>query len=221
MDHQEISLFFAEARLFALQKYLAEEGATVSDKLAERFTELYEQYVPEEERFMIETDIERQDAEDRAETEARKRFGVFHIRDGGEDSYFKSELFHSFLAVAHRYRLYDRGELSSQPKTFHDAFGETIPIPEEVYNDFREDIKTDSRVLGVYEFNLDDGTASVCQNQDNEWSAYNLSHVSTAAFRAYRSTYIPYEEREAIMNEYLNGKEIEIPDDSEAPAMQM
>ena len=221
MDHQEITLFFAEARLFALQKYLAEEGATVSDKLAERFTELYEQYVPEEERFMIEADIERQDAEDRAETEARKRFGVFHIRDGGEDSYFKSELFHSFLAVAHRYRLYDRGELSSQPKTFHDAFGETIPIPEEVYNDFREDIKTDSRVLGVYEFNLDEGIASVCQKQDNEWSTYNLGHVSTAAYNAYRSTYRTWENREMIFDSYLSGKEIEIPDNSEAPAMQM
>ena len=221
MVHQEISLFFVETRLFALQKYLAEEGATVSDKLAEHFTELYEQYVPEEERFMIEADIERQDAEDRAETEARKRFGVFHIRDGGEDSYFKSELFHSFLAVAHRYRLYDRGELSSQPKTFHDAFGETIPIPEEVYNDFREDIKTDSRVLGVYEYDLDEGIASVCQNQDNEWSSFNLGHVSTAAFKAHRSTYIPYEKREAIFDEYLSGKEIEMPDNSEAPAMQM
>lgn len=221
MDHQEISLFFAEARLFALQKYLVEEGATVSDKLAERFTELYEQYVPEEERFMIEADIERQDAEDRAETEARKRFGVFHIRDGGEDSYFKSELFHSFLAVAHRYRLYDRGELSSQPKTFHDAFGETIPIPEEVYNDFREDIKTDSRVLGVYEFDLDDGIASVCQNQDNEWSSFNLGHVSTAAYNAFRSSYRTWENREMIFDSYLSGKEIEIPDNSEAPAMQM
>ena len=170
---------------------------------------------------MIEADIERQDAQERADTEARKRFGVFHIRDGGEDSYFKSELFHSFLAVAHRYRLYDRGELSSQPKTFHDAFGETIPIPEEVYNDFREDIKTDSRVLGVYEFNLDEGIASVCQNQDNEWSAYNLGHVSTAAYNAYRSTYRTWENREMIFDSYLSGKEIEIPDDSEAPAMQM
>ena len=221
MNHLDVSLFFAEPRLTALQKYLDEEGATVSEKLAEHFMHLYEQYVPEEERFKIEADIAQEDAKEKAEAEARKRFGVFHIRDEGTDSYFKSELFHTFLSAAYRYRLYDRGELSSQPETFHDAFGETIPIPEEVYNDFREDIKTDSRVLGVYEFNLDDGTASVCQNQDNEWSAYNLSHVSTAAFRAYRSTYIPYEEREAIMNEYLNGKEIEIPDDSEAPAMQM
>ena len=35
MAHQEIAIFFEEQRLFALQKYLAEEGATVSDKLAE------------------------------------------------------------------------------------------------------------------------------------------------------------------------------------------
>ena len=222
MAHQEIAIFFEEQRLFALQKYLAEEGATVSDKLAEHFMKMYEQYVPEEERFMIEADIERRDATERQEAEARKRFGVFHIREGGEDSYFKSELFHSFIAVAHRYRLYDRGELSSQPDMFHNAFGETIPIPEEVYRDFCEDIKTDSRVLGVYEFDLDEGTASVCQNQDNEWSSYNLKHVSTAAFKAYRSgNYVPYERREAIFDEYLSGKEIEMPDNSEAPAMQM
>ena len=221
MNHHEIALFFAEPRLFALQKYLAEEGTTVSDKLAERFTELYEQYVPEEERFMIEADIEREDAAEREATEARKRFGVFHIRDGGEDSYFKSELFQSFISAAHRYRLYDRGELSSSPKTFHDAFGETIPIPEEVYKDFCEDINTDSRVLGVFEFDLDEGTASVCQNQDNEWSKYNLSHVSTAAFKAFRSTYVPQGRREVIFDEYLSGKELEIPDESEASVMQM
>lgn len=131
MNHLDVSLFFAEPRLTALQKYLDEEGATVSAKLAEHFMHLYEQYVPEEERFKIEADIAQEDAKEKAEAEARKRFGVFHIRDEGTDSYFKSELFQTFLSAAYRYRLYDRGELSSQPETFHDAFGEKIPITAE------------------------------------------------------------------------------------------
>ena len=80
MNHLDVSLFFAEPRLTALQKYLDEEGATVSEKLAEHFMHLYEQYVPEEERFKIEADIAQEDAKEKAEAEARKRFGVFHIR---------------------------------------------------------------------------------------------------------------------------------------------
>ena len=159
MNHLDVSLFFAEPRLTALQKYLDEEGATVSEKLAEHFMHLYEQYVPEEERFKIEADIAQEDAKEKAEAEARKRFGVFHIRDEGTDSYFKSELFQTFLSAAYRYRLYDRGELSSQPETFHDAFGEKIPITADEFKAYREDINTDPRVLGVFDFDLDEGTA--------------------------------------------------------------
>ena len=40
MNHLDVSLFFAEPRLTALQKYLDEEGATVSEKLAEHFMHL-------------------------------------------------------------------------------------------------------------------------------------------------------------------------------------
>lgn len=221
MNHLDVTMYFAEARLTALQKYLDDEGATVSEKLAEHFTHLYEQYVPEEERFKIEADIEQEDAREKAESEARKRFGVFHIRDGGTDSYFKSELFQTFLSAAYRYRLYDRNELSSQPETFHDAFGEKIPITADEFNTYREDINADPRVLGVFDFNLDEGIASACQSKDNEWSAYNLYHVSTAAYQAQRSSYRASDKRIEIFDNYLDGKEIEIPDDSEAPVMRM
>ena len=221
MNHLDVTMYFPESRLTALQKYLDDEGATVSEKLAEHFTHLYEQYVPEEERFKIEADIEQEDAREKAESEARKRFGVFHIRDGGTDSYFKSELFQTFLSAAYRYRLYDRNELSSQPEIFHDAFGEKIPITADEFNTYREDINADPRVLGVFDFNLDEGIASACQSKDNEWSAYNLYHVSTAAYQAQRSSYRASDKRIEIFDNYLDGKEIEIPDDSEAPVMQM
>ena len=221
MNHLELYLYFPEPRMLALQKHLENEDATVSEKLCERFMELYEQYVPEEERNGIEAYIKEQDEIEKAEAEARRRFGVLHIRDGGEDSYFKSELFTTFLSVAYRYRLYDRCELSSDPKTFHKAFGETIPISEEEFKEFRANINTDSRVLGVFEFDLDEGTASVCQNTDNEWSMYNLHHVSTAAYQAQRSSYRSSVKRTEIFDNYLDGKEIEIPDDSETPVMQM
>ena len=221
MRFDEISLFFPEARLSALQKYLDKEGSTVSEKLCDYFMVLYGQYVPEDELNQIEADIKAQDEIEKAEAEARKRFGVFHIRDEGTDSYFKSELFQTFLSAAYRYRLYDRGELSSQPETFHDAFGEKIPITADEFKAYREDINTDPRVLGVFDFNLDEGTASVCQSEDNEWSMYNLHHVSTAAYQAQRSSYRSTDKRTEIFDNYLDGKEIEIPDDSEAPVMQM
>lgn len=77
--------------------------------------------MPPEKQLGIEAKIEQIEAQENAEREARRRFGVFHIRENGSDRYFTSELFDSLLSTAYRYRLYDRGELSSNPKMFADA----------------------------------------------------------------------------------------------------
>lgn len=70
----------------------------MEDKLKEHFAFLYDQLVPPEKQLGIEAKIEQIEAQENAEREARRRFGVFHIRENGSDRYFTSELFDS-LAV--------------------------------------------------------------------------------------------------------------------------
>ena len=124
MNHVEVTLYFNELHLKAVQEELADDGMTLEDKLKEHFAFLYDQLVPPEKQLAIEAEIEQIEAQENAEREARRRFGVFHIRENGSDRYFTSELFDSLLSTAYRYRLYDRGELSANPNAFADAFGE-------------------------------------------------------------------------------------------------
>ena len=128
MNHVEVNLYFNELQLRALEEHLNFDGTTLKDELDKQFAFLYEQYVPQEEQLAIEAEIEQIEAAENAEREARRKFGVFHVHENGSDRYFTSELFDSLLSTAYRYRLYDRGELSSNPKMFAEAFGEVLPF---------------------------------------------------------------------------------------------
>lgn len=122
MSDIDITLYLNEYRVRALAEALGSQTAeTVEDKLTEAFDTLYQDYVPDELRATIEAKIEREDAVVQARLEADRRFAVYHIRENGEDCHFTSDYFRTPLQAAYRYRLYERGELSSNPETFADA----------------------------------------------------------------------------------------------------
>lgn len=211
MNHVDITLYFNELRLRAVEQALAEDGLTLEDKLKEHFGFLYEQLVPAEQQLGIEAEIERVEAQEDAEREARRRFGVFHIRENGNDRYFTSELFDSLLSTAYRYRLYDRGELSANPKMFAEAFGEVEYISAAQYEELCDRMPNDHRIRIAADFDLDAGTASACQSSDNAWWTYRLKDLSVAAFKAHRSNYRGTDSRKEIFEEALTGKEIAPP----------
>jgi uncharacterized coiled-coil protein SlyX len=122
MNSTEITIYFEEAKAAALKAVLAQEGSTIESKLQESLRFLYEQLVPVEQQSAIDALIKAQEEQERQEAEARKRFAVFHVRENGENSYFTSQHFTSFHAAGYRYRLYARGDLSSQPQNLADAF---------------------------------------------------------------------------------------------------
>ena len=227
MNYVETVLYFNELRLKALEEELAPDGRTVADELGDAFTTMYESLVPEEKRFAIEAEIQKTEAEEQAEAEANRRFGVFHIRENGEDNYFISELFQSLYSTANRYRMYERGELSSEPQDFASAFGETIPITAAEYDDLCDEMPNDIRIQALIEYDLDAGTVSACESSDNAWQSYRLHDLSVAAFKAHRSDYRISAERQRIFADALEGKEIEPvdedldDDESEALTMQM
>ena len=209
MNDIDITLYLNEYRVRALADALGNQTAeTVEDKLTEAFDTLYQEYVPDEQRASIEARIEREDTAEQARLEAARRFAVYHIRENGDDCHFTSDIFRSPMQAAYRYRLYERGELSADPKTFADAFIETNPVNLEYFNEVCSDIHSDNRISALLEFDLDEGQVSVCDGMDNEWQTYYLHDFSVAAYKAFRSDYRSEECRREIFNSSLAGKEL-------------
>lgn len=221
MKHIDVTLYFEERRLKAVSDALAKDGITVKDKLESMFQFLYEQFVPLERQRIIEKEIEEQNRAEVAAAEAKRRFAVYHIRENGEDSYFTSDHFRSFLLAAYRYRLYSRGELSDEPQNFADAFIETRSLSQGEYENLCDSMANDYRIKALVDFNLDEKTVSVCERSDNAWSTYTLHDASVAAYHAQRSVFRPIDERQAIFENALAGKEIETESDDEEQAPQI
>lgn len=216
MNDIDITLYLNEYRVRALADALGNQTAeTVEDKLTEAFDTLYQEYVPDEQRASIEARFEREDAAEQARLEAARRFAVYHIRENGDDCHFTSDYFLSPMQAAYRYRLYARGELSADPKTFADTFIETNPVSLEYFVKVCADIHSDNRVTALLEFDLDEGRVSVCDSTDNEWQTYSLHDFSVAAYKAFRSDYRNEECRREIFNNSLAGKEMDLSEETD------
>lgn len=216
MNDIDITLYLNEYRVQALAYALGNQTAeTVEDKLAEAFDILYQEYVPDEQRAYIEATIESEYAAEQAKMEAARRFAVYHIRENGDDYHFTSDHFRTPMQAAYRYRLYERNELSANPKTFAAAFIEKSPIGLSYFKKVCADIHSDDRVTTLLEFDLDEGWVSVYDGADNEWQTYSLRDFSVAAYKAFRSDNRSEECRREIFNSSLAGKELDF---SEEPS---
>lgn len=216
MNDIDITLYLNEYRVRALADALGSQTAeTVENKLTEAFDTLYQEYVPDEQRASIEARIEREDAAEQARLEAARRFAVYHIRENGDDCHFTSDYFLSPMQAAYRYRLYERGELSADPKTFTDAFIETNPVSLEYFGEVCVDIHSDDRVTALLEFDLDEGWVSVYNSIDDDWQVYSLRDFSVAAYKAFRSDYRSEECRREIFNNSLAGKEMDLSEETD------
>ena len=211
MSDIDITLYLNAYRVRALADALGNQTAeTVEDKLTEAFDTLYQEYVPDEQRASIEAMIERECAAEQARREVARRFAVYHIRENDDDYHFTSDIFRTPMQAAYRYRLYERGELSANPKTFAAAFVETKPISLEYFSKVCKDIHSDDRVTALLEFDLDEGWVSVRNSTDDEWQTYSLHDFSVAAYKAFRSDYRSEECRREIFNNSLAGKEVDL-----------
>lgn len=209
MDSIEVVLFFDQPRYDAVNEILHKNGTNVDTELKNYFVTLYEQLLSAEQRADVETQIERELKQERLEAEARKRFGVFHIRENGIDSFFRDEVFTSFSSVGYQYRQYERHELSSDPDSFADVFIRSEDISENQFHIYETEFSNDPRILTLMDFDLDAGTVSVMQKGHEDMLTYNLHDVSVAAYKAFRGDRSPARTATAF-SEALIGKEIEI-----------
>lgn len=222
MNTVEVALYFDEQRMAALQDILSESGSSVEAELKNHFRFLYEQLVPEEQRFAIEAQIAQEREQERIAAEARKRFAVYHVHEHGTDSYFTSQHFKSFNAAGYRYRLYARNELDSMPKSFAEAFMGSDEISKEQFSLMQSAISDDPRILAVMDFDLDEGVVTTAKPELEESRSYNLHDVSVAAYKAYRGDYYSSAKSAEIFADALSGKEIDIaPVQEQESALQM
>ena len=163
MRATEIVLHFDEREIKALQNALdcfSDESCTVEQKLREAFDSLYTELVPPEMQNAIEMEILKESIAKQEQTEADKRFGLFHIRENNEDRYYLNEFIQQPFASAYRYRLYSQNELPSEPK-----------------------------ILSVMDFDLDDGTVSVTDADGSRvYSLQNVSAAAYQAHRSRQLT---------------------------------
>lgn len=211
----DISIYYNERRLEAMKQKLAEQGTTVEAEVKNMMDVLYESILPREVCDKIDAQIAKEQAEADAEREASRRFAVYHIRENGEDYHFTSDYFQTVMQSAYRYRLYERGELADEHNTFFDAFVETQPISLEKFNEVCTDMNSDKRVTALVEFDLDNGSVSICDSSDNAWWCYSLRDFSVAAYKAYRAVGRSTTDREKTFAEALAGKEIFPPEETE------
>lgn len=221
MNHIDVTLYFNELRLKAVQDALALEGFTVEDKLNEAFHFFYEQFVPVEQQTAIEAQVKEIKAIEQAAHEAKRRFAVYHVRENGLDAYFTNDHFNTFHLAAYRYCLYHRNELSSNPQYFAYSFLETEPITASDFESYCDGHPNDIRITALIDFDLDKETVGICDSSDNAWCYYKTQDILTAAFKAYHSDNRSPKNIAQIFNCSLAGKEIELESVSETSKHEM
>lgn len=212
MPDIDITLYYNQHRLDAMQRILAQQGSTVEQQLYPALDELYLKVVPALERGEIETRtvVEKQQAD--AASEAARRFAVVHLHDAQGDYHLLSELHTSFLHAARLYRVVTKDLTSPLPtaQAMSLAFLYHQDITPQQFSELCDSIATDNRITALLEFDFEEGTVGVCQSSDNAWWYYNLKDVSAAAFRADRKSNLRPNARQEIFSAALEGKELDV-----------
>lgn len=212
MPDMDITLYYNQHRLNAIQRVLTEQGSTIEGSLCSSLNDLYRELVPEQERGEIEKRIVEEKQREREIAEATRRFSVVHLHDGETDYHLTSELHTSFLQAARLYRVVTKDLKSPLPcvESMPHAFRSHQAITPQQFSDLCDSIATDNRITAIMEFNFEDGTVGVCQSSDNAWWYYDLKDVSAAVYRADRKSNLRPGARDEIFSAALEGKELDV-----------
>ena len=226
MSDIDVTVFYNEHRLAAMEKALSKNGTRIEDRVLEAMDKLYAEIVPADERKMVEFQIVQEASEEHAKRIADRRFAVIHFHDADDDFCFTSELCNKFYSMAYRYREFMKDEVGAVTlDSLARHFGEYEPIDEVTFSILCDAMPDDPRITALADFDFESGTMSIC-TRDDVWRAYDLKDVSSAIYKANRKSGLTLETREGIFEEALDGKEIAFEegsaeDESEGPVLQM
>lgn len=228
MADTDITLFYDKHRLFALERILTERGSSPENELVHALNDLYKNLVPEDEQTEIESQIGRENAEEKAVREAARRFAVVHFHEDNDDFYFTSDQQNDFYSVAYLYRNFFKDEVGKFTlDSIARHFGDYKVIEEPAFSALCNAMPNDLRITALIKFDFDNEAVSVCENRDNAWRTYNLKDVSAAMYRAERKSGHALGTKREIFKEALAGKEINTDgedqsiEESDSSTMQM
>ncbi|MBQ8238078.1 MAG: hypothetical protein IJZ39_08030 [Oscillospiraceae bacterium] len=207
----DITVYYSTLRTEALERILGEQGTTLDSAVAELLDELYQKTVPLQERNEIEQRIRQEEAQTTADAEASRRFGVFHIREQGEDCYFTSELQKDLYQTA----CVCRGYLQAGGQSLLcDCFNHKQTLSYPAYTDRAVGLGYDPRITMLVELDADKGVCMVQASGDDSWHQYKLKDLSTAIYHAKRKEGRTFSQRDEVFREFIAGREIplEAPD---------
>lgn len=225
MSDVDVTVFYNEHRVAAMERALKNTGTILEDRLEHALDSIYQELVPATEREQIEAQIIREASEEYARQQAARRFAVVHFHDADDDFNFTTELSNKFYTMAYRYREFMKDEVGAVTlDSLARHFGEYEPVDEVTFSILCNTMPDDPRITAIADFDFESNTVSICEHGD-EWRTYDLKDVSTAVFKANRKSGLQMEAREAIFDEALEGKEILFEeaseDESEGPVLQM
>lgn len=225
MSDVEVTVFYNEHRVAAMERALKNTGAILEDRLERALDSIYQELVPATEREQIEAQIAREASEEYARLQAARRFAVVHFHDTDDDFNFTTELSNKFYTMAYRYREFMKDEVGAVTlDSLARHFGEYEPVDEVTFSILCNTMPDDPRITAIADFDFESNTVSICEHGD-EWRTYDLKDVSTAVFKANRKSGLQMEAREAIFEESLEGKEMlfeeDTEDEGEGPVLQM
>ena len=227
MSDVDVTVFYDEHRVAAMERALKGTGTTLEDRLGEALRKLYEELIPAAEREQIEAHISQEQSEEYARQQAARRFSLVHFHDADDDCHFTSELITNFYSMANRYRYRVKDEIGlTTLEGLSRHFGEVGSIDDVSFSILSDAMPDDPRITAIADFDFENNTVSILERGDDEWHSYDLKDVSVAAYKADRKSGLSLETRQAIFEEALDGKELafddaEAEDESEGPVLQM
>lgn len=206
MNTLEISLWLEDVKYRALERRLKENGLDVTSTMQEKVYDLYEEYVPEDERQQIERIIREERIAEKEAEEAAKKWSLLKVTEHGCTTFLRANQSWNWLLIAQRVRLYEKG--CTDDSSFINFSSLSPPLShceyERLLSAFAAD---DNRILSVFDVDFDNKYFSVLDRKKG-WKQYQLKDICTAASYAFRKSYRPQREREEIFLTRLEGKEI-------------
>ena len=206
MAEESIDLWMERRRLAALERVLKESGTDTQTVMQARLEELYNQYVPAQERAEINMTIEAERIAAEQKAEGARLTSAFRVTENGVEQYFKTDRGYEFLDVAHRLRLYLQKNLVTD--SFAEAYAGRKAITAEEFDELVA-IRMDNtgKVVGAFDIDFDKREFSAVNVMDG-WETFAMGEVSKAAYHAFRKESLSTVQRWSRFLERLDGKQI-------------
>lgn len=190
----QYELYLNEYKAEALEAVLKTDGTSIEQQMQERLAALYTERVPLEVQREIQQRLDVEHADDERETEARRKYTVFHVKENGAGEYFWLDRGMEFLDAA----LVLRNHLR-QPEGSAGSFAERFQSREKISaGEFDRMVgvrmENTGKVVGAFELDFDKREFSAVHIMDG-WKTFAMKDVSTAAYHAFRKAGLSTDER--------------------------